>query len=82
MLVLGAGVSGMAAARLAASLGMRVTIYAERAPDEPVVDFGMASGTWDPTLLEGTDLVIASPGFSERSHPVVETLERGVPIWS
>lgn len=82
VLVLGAGVSGMAAARLAASLGLSVTIYAETAPDEPVVDFGMASGTWDPTLLEGTDLVIASPGFSERSLPVVETLERGIPIWS
>ena len=82
VLVLGAGISGMAAARLAFSLGMNVTIYAETAPDEPVVDFGMASGAWDPTLLEGTDLVIASPGFSERSHPVVETLERGIPIWS
>ncbi|MGH3650303.1 MAG: UDP-N-acetylmuramoyl-L-alanine--D-glutamate ligase, partial [Acidimicrobiia bacterium] len=32
--------------------------------------------------LEGIDLVIASPGFSVRARPVVDTLERGVPIWS
>ena len=83
VLVLGAGVSGMAAARLAASRDMTVTIY-----DEAVAgigddfDYGLAFGEWDPLMLEGVDLVIASPGFSERSRPVVESLERGVPVWS
>ncbi len=82
VLVLGAGVSGMAAARLAASEGMAVTIYAESPPDVPVLEYGMATGGWDPVLLAGVDLVITSPGFSERSVPVVETIESGVPIVS
>lgn len=81
ILVLGAGVSGLAAARLATSKGMSVTIYDESASDV-TAGYGMASGEWDPVLLEGVDLVVASPGFSERSIPVVETLERGLHIWS
>jgi UDP-N-acetylmuramoylalanine--D-glutamate ligase len=62
---------------------MSVTIY-----DEAVAEvgddlaYGLAFGEWDPLLLEGIDLVISSPGFSERSRPVVESLERGVPVWS
>lgn len=82
VLVLGAGVSGMAAARLAISRGMTVTIYAESMPDDPVAGYGLALGEWDPHLLEGIGLVVTSPGFSERSLPIVETLERGIPIWS
>jgi len=82
-LVLGAGVSGMAAARLARSRGMTVGMYAEEmAPAVLAEGFGLASGAWDPILLEGADLVVASPGFSERSAPVVDALERGVPLWS
>lgn len=42
----------------------------------------MASGEWDSVLLEGVDLVVASPGFSERSAPIVDALEAGIPIWS
>ncbi|HEU4320815.1 MAG TPA: UDP-N-acetylmuramoyl-L-alanine--D-glutamate ligase [Acidimicrobiia bacterium] len=82
-LILGAGVSGRSAARLALQLGMTVTVYDESlvsAPVEPGV--GVASGSWDPILLHGVDLVIASPGFPERSHPVVEVLESGIPICS
>jgi UDP-N-acetylmuramoylalanine--D-glutamate ligase len=61
---------------------MTVTVYDERPPAGGIEGFGTAAGSWDPVLLEGIDLVVASPGFSERSRPVVETLERGVPIWS
>jgi UDP-N-acetylmuramoylalanine--D-glutamate ligase len=62
---------------------MTVTVFDEHAGTEGVAQgFGMATGSWDPVLLHGIDLVIASPGFSERSRPVVETLESGVPIWS
>jgi UDP-N-acetylmuramoylalanine--D-glutamate ligase len=43
---------------------------------------GMVTGAWEPSLLDGVDLVVASPGFSERSFPVVETLEYGTPLWS
>lgn len=83
VLILGAGVSGMAAARLARSRGMSVGIYAEAPSPEAISEgFAVAGGTWDPLLLEGVDLVVASPGFSERSIPIVETLERGLPLWS
>lgn len=83
VLVLGAGVSGMAAARLASAKGMSVTIYDEAVPETGVgSNYGMTFGEWDPLLLEGVDLVVASPGFSERSLPVVESLERGVTVWS
>ncbi len=83
VLVLGAGVSGLAAARLARRLGMTVTVFDERpAPEGVPADVGLAAGSWDPILLTGIDLVIASPGFSERSRPVVEVLESGLPIWS
>ena len=83
VLVLGAGVSGMAAARLGRSRGMTVGIYAEETTPEALSEgFAVAGGSWDPMLLEGVDLVVASPGFSERSAPIVDTLERGVPLWS
>lgn len=82
VLVLGAGMSGRAAARLALAHGMSVTVYAESGPTEPVVGYGLATGDWDPVLLEGVDLVVTSPGLPERSMPVIDTLERGLPIWS
>ena len=83
LLVLGAGVSGMAAARLGRSLGHSVTVFdSQPAPEAMDEGFGVAIGDWDTDLLNGVDLVIASPGFSERSLPIVESLEGGVPIWS
>lgn len=83
VLILGAGVSGLAAARLARRSGSNVCLYTESVPDTALVNgFAVASGQWDPLLLEGIDLVVASPGFSERSLPVVETLEAGIPLWS
>jgi UDP-N-acetylmuramoylalanine--D-glutamate ligase len=33
-------------------------------------------------LLNGVDLVVTSPGFPERSLPIVEALEWGIPVWS
>ena len=83
LLVLGAAVSGLAAARLGRRLGMPVTLYDSTNPRGAMEDgFAVATGEWDSNLLQGVDLVIASPGFSERSLPVVETLESGLPIWS
>ncbi len=82
-LVLGAGVSGLAAARLARSRGLVVTVYSEEpSPETLEQGFAAAGGGWDPVLLTGVDLVIASPGFSERSIPIVESLEWGLPVWS
>jgi UDP-N-acetylmuramoylalanine--D-glutamate ligase len=82
-LVLGAGISGSAAARLARSRDLAVTVYAEEG-SLPLLEqgFSVASGGWDPVLLNGVDLVIASPGFSERALPIVEALEWGIPVWS
>lgn len=83
VLVLGAGISGMAAARLARSRGMSVGIYTEQGAASAITEgFAVADGSWDPILLQGVDLVVASPGFSERSAPVVDTLEAGLPLWS
>jgi len=62
---------------------MSVTLYDEAASTEAIESgHGLATGSWDPILLHGVDLVVASPGFSERSLPVVETLESGLPLWS
>lgn len=83
VLILGAGVSGNAAARLALRQGMSVTIYDESVSFDTVEPgVGVATGAWDPILLDGVDLVVSSPGFSVRSRPVVDTLESGVTIWS
>lgn len=83
VLVLGAGVSGLAAGRLARRLGMSVSIYDENPRLGAFEEgFGTAVGGWDPGLLSGIDLVVASPGFSERSLPVVESLEAGLPVLS
>lgn len=85
ILVLGSGVSGRAAAQLARRRGHSVTVYDEADPDPGgllELGVGLVSGGWDGILLDGVDVVVASPGFSERSLPLVETLEAGVPIWS
>ncbi|MDX1468623.1 MAG: UDP-N-acetylmuramoyl-L-alanine--D-glutamate ligase [Acidimicrobiia bacterium] len=82
-LILGAGVSGQAAADLADRLGISTVIYDE-SPQSTVTAVGrsVATGAWDPTLLDGMELVIASPGFSERSGPIVDALEAGIEVWS
>ncbi|MFO7298948.1 MAG: UDP-N-acetylmuramoyl-L-alanine--D-glutamate ligase [Actinomycetes bacterium] len=80
-LVLGAGVSGMAAARLARRLGYGVTIYDSRPTLEPLKEgFGAVTGEWDHLILRDADMVIASPGFPERSRPITDALEAGVPV--
>jgi UDP-N-acetylmuramoylalanine--D-glutamate ligase len=84
-LVMGAATSGAAAARLARRLGHGVTVFDER-PDAALSligeGFSVVSGAWDPMLLEGIDLVVTSPGFPQRSLPIVETLERGTALIS
>lgn len=83
VLVLGAGVSGLAAGRLARRSGMRVSLYDENPRTRAIEEgFGIATGKWDSGLLAGVDLVVASPGFSERSLPIVESLEAGLRVMS
>lgn len=83
VLVLGAGVSGLAAARLARRLDMSVAVYDQNPGTRALEEgFGLATGKWDEGLLAGVDLAIASPGFAERSLPIVEALESGIVVWS
>lgn len=83
VLILGTGVSGLAAARLARRIGLSASLFSEGDVPGPVVaEYGCAVGTWDPELLSGVDLVVASPGFSVRSAPVLDSLEWGIPVWS
>jgi UDP-N-acetylmuramoylalanine--D-glutamate ligase len=82
VLILGAAVSGKAAAELALRLGHTVTIFDEKPSEQTDLAVGLVSGRWDRELLGGVDLVVTSPGFSERSLPIVESLEEGLPVWS
>jgi len=85
VLVLGAAVSGVAAARLARRLGNEVVAY-DRS-DEAVTmlreeGFPVHSGAWDDRSLEGVDRVVASPGFPETSAPIQRALAAGIPVVS
>lgn len=81
VLVLGAGVSGMAVARLARELGYGVTIYDSQPTIEPLLaGFGAVTGLWDHLILRDADIVIASPGFTERSAPITDALEAGLRV--
>ncbi len=83
VLVLGAAVSGLAAARLARHRGKVVSVYdskTHRLGDIVAIGVGAIVGDWDPDDLTGVDLVIASPGFPERSAPITDAYEAGVPV--
>ena len=84
-LILGAAVSGIAAAHLAARLGYETSIYDRSSRAVAVLrdeGFAVHSGTWAPHLLDGVDLVVASPGFPEGSDPIRQALEAGIPVIS
>ncbi len=80
VLVLGAAVSGLAAARLARSRGDDVVVYDRRPLDVP--DCETRSGDWEPAILTDIDLVVTSPGFPEHVGPVPDILTAGVPLVS
>ena len=85
MLVLGAAVSGAAAARLAKRKGHAVTVFDQRpgAGNSLLAEgIGVVSGRWDPDLLAGIELVVASPGVPLRAAPITDAREAGVPVWS
>ncbi len=83
--MLGAAVSGLAAARMGVRLGHRVTVY-DRDPARLLelvrLPVGTLTGDWSSDVLAGIDLVVTSPGFPERARPIVDTLEAGIPLWS
>lgn len=83
ILVLGAAISGIAAARLAARSGHAVSVYdSNPARAAAIISQGLASvvGAWDADHLAGVDLVVASPGFPERSQPIIDAHEAGVEV--
>ena len=85
VLVLGAAVSGTAAARLARRMGDSVSIYDRSSKAvAPLRDegFPVHAGAWSARLLEGVELVVASPGIPEGSAPIVGSLQAGVTLWS
>ena len=79
ILVLGAAVSGRAAARLAIRLGHDVAVY--DADPTAVRDLELAEvvgGSWRPAILAGRDLVVTSPGIPQHAAPIVDSLAAGV----
>lgn len=84
-LVLGGAVSGRAAALLARRLDHEVSVFDR----DPAVLANLrndrlfvTTGTWTPSLLDGVELVVASPGFAETSEPIRDTEAAGIPLWS
>ena len=80
-LILGAGVSGSAAAHLAAELGHSVSVYDRSSQATlPLRDQGYAvhSGAWADRLLKNIGLIVVSPGFPEHSEPVQHSLAAGI----
>jgi UDP-N-acetylmuramoylalanine--D-glutamate ligase len=85
VLVIGAAVSGRAAASLAASLGDEVVIY-DRYPAAvgglEDAAFTVVSGEWEGSFLQGIDLVVTSPGVPEHARPIRDAMAAGTPLWS
>ncbi len=89
-LVLGLGTTGEAVAKALLGLGVDVRAADARADDALSARarlLGCAGadvrlGGLDEALLDGRDVVVASPGVAPR-HPVLQAaLARGVPVWS
>ncbi len=83
-LILGAAVSGRAAARLARRLGHDVVIYDR---DESAIagvsrDVVAVGGEWDRQLLAGCNLVVTSPGIPQGAAPIVDSLAAGIELIS
>ncbi|MEK7252897.1 MAG: UDP-N-acetylmuramoyl-L-alanine--D-glutamate ligase [Actinomycetota bacterium] len=82
-LVIGAAISGRAATRLLRSQGEKVIVY-DADPGALVgVDADLThGGSWDPSLLDGVDLVVPSPGVPEHAPPVAAAIAAGLTVWS
>jgi len=86
--VLGAGRSGLAAARLLNSLGQPVLLCDEETPeamDDQLSELKAAGisfqfGAWAPSILKDADSLVISPGVPLR-HPMCEAArERSIPV--
>ncbi len=85
LLVLGAAVSGVAAARLGQRLGYDVAVYDQSAHAVAQLrGSGMTlhSGSWTARHLRDIDLVVTSPGIPEHAAPIEDTLASAAPLLS
>ena len=84
-LVLGAGISGLAAADLATRLEYTVVGFDE---DQRAVakarsaGLDFQGGAWSAAMLDDVELVIASPGIPEHAPMIEDSLASGLPMWS
>ena len=79
ILILGFGISGKAAARLAAGRGYAVTILDEKFPVVPA-EYELI-GNWTPAVsLKQYDLAVISPGISIHSEMAEAVRKSGTPI--
>lgn len=82
-LILGAAVSGRAAARLATRLGHEVTVYDRSAAAlEDLDEVATVAGDWNSRVLAGHDLVVTSPGIPPAAAPIVDSLASGIAFMS
>jgi UDP-N-acetylmuramoylalanine--D-glutamate ligase len=84
-LVLGAGISGKAAAALAGRNGHDVRGFDESPAAAAAASQGGArftGGAWTSDQLDGVELVVTSPGIPEHSPMIRDTLESGTPLVS
>ncbi len=82
-LVIGAAMSGRAASRLLRSQGEKVIVYDEDPSAANGIDADeIHVGPWDPSFLDGVDLVVPSPGVSEFAPPVADAIAAGLTVWS
>lgn len=90
ILVLGAGISGIAVAGILRERGAHVTLSDTKSAEhikhelKGLVESGvvMALGRQDEALLDGTDYVVVSPGISIYSPLVTTAQARAIPVMS
>jgi UDP-N-acetylmuramoylalanine--D-glutamate ligase len=89
LLVIGLGRSGLAAARLARAQGAHVTISDNRDAGQLATEINAANsigaevvcGGQPPTLTQGLDLIIVSPGVPPTIELLTRARRQGIPIW-
>lgn len=88
VLVIGAGISGNAVAKIAKSMGADVTLSDSKAEADISYDMQelrdagikLVFGKQEPSLLDGVDMVILSPAVPVRIPVVQEAYKRNIPV--
>lgn len=90
VVVIGLGVSGRAVATLLARRGARVfgsdiaedPMTPEQVAAMEALGVALETGGHSPTVLDGADLVVLSPGVDPAAGPAADALKRGLPVVS